>query len=181
MPGRDYPAGRAPTRTDAVRTPTRCHRSRAASRTAARSCARTAPAREAAARWSASRRSRAARVAAGRAGAGGADRARRLELVHTRVELLDHRAERHDVQNTLTLTHQVDEILTGLCEHRVGAVEHEAGRRDLLSQVRPQVLDRLARGLERHARIEQALDHLEGDEVAIRVAALRATPLRVGQ
>src|SRR5690349_723712 len=102
-----------------------------------------------------------------------------LELVDARVELLDDRAERHDVEHPLALTDEVDEILAGLCEHRVGAVQHQARGRDLRAHVRTEVLDRLAGRLQRDARVEKALDDLERDEVAIRVAALGATALRV--
>ena len=52
-------------------------------------------------------------------------------------------------------------LVAGAREHRVGAVEHEARGRPVVAEVLAQVLDRLARGLQLHARVEQALDDLE--------------------
>ena len=79
------------------------------------------------------------------------------------------------------MTHRVDQRVVGAHEHGVRAVEHEARGGPVVAEVFAQVLDRGARGLELHARVEQVLDHLEAHEVAVRVAALRATPPRVGE
>jgi hypothetical protein len=47
-------------------------------------------------------------------------------------------------------------------------------RREVSAELLAQVLDRLARGLERDVGVEQPLDDLQLDEVAVRVQPLRA-------
>ena len=103
------------------------------------------------------------------------------ELVDARVELLHEPRERDDVQHALTLAHDVDDVLAGPHQHRAGAVEHERRRREVLAEVVAEVLDRLARGLEREPGIQQALDHLQRDQVPVRVAPLAPAAGRVDQ
>src|SRR5437763_12189927 len=103
------------------------------------------------------------------------------EIVDARLELVDHLAERHDVQHALPLANDVDQVLARPDEHGVRAVEDQARRRPVVAEVAADVLDRLPGGLELHARVEQVLDDLEADEVAVRVPPLCPTPPGVRQ
>src|SRR5204863_3631729 len=60
------------------------------------------------------------------------------------------------------------------------AVHHQAGGGDVLAQVLTDVLDALAGQLQRDACVEEVLDDLQLDEVAIGVPALGTAALRVG-
>ena len=102
-------------------------------------------------------------------------------VVDARLERLDETGERHDVEHALPVAHEVDDVVAAAGEHRRRALDHEARRREVLTEVVAQVVDRLARGLQRQATVEQALDHLQRDEVAVRVPTLRAAPLRVDE
>ncbi len=106
-------------------------------------------------------------------------RARRVDAVELGREVGDDRSERHDVEHALTVAQQVDDLVAGLHEHGVAAVEHEVRGREVGAELLAQVLDRLARGLQRDVGVEQALDDLQLDEVAVRVEALRAAAVRV--
>ena len=92
------------------------------------------------------------------------------------VELLHHLTERHDVEHALAAAHEVDQRVVGAREHRVGAVEHEARGGPVVAEVFAQVVDRLARGLQLHARVEQALHDLEPHEIAS-TSSVRCVPL----
>ena len=81
------------------------------------------------------------------------------------LEVGDHPTERHDVEHALAVAEQVDDLIAGLDEHRVTAVEHEVRRREIGAELFAQVLDRLARRLERDVGVEQPLDDLQLDEV----------------
>src|SRR5262249_29275114 len=103
------------------------------------------------------------------------------ELVDARLELVDHLAERDDIQHTLAVTDDVHEVLARADEHRVRAVENEARRCPIVAEVATDVLDRPPCRLQLHARVEEVLDHLETYEVPVRVPPLGAAPPRVRQ
>ena len=106
-------------------------------------------------------------------------RSPRAALSSSDARSVDDRAQRHDVQHALTVAQEVDDLVAGLHEHGLAAVEHEVRGREVGAELRAQVLDRLARGLQRDVGVEQALDDLQLDEIAVRVEALRAAAVRV--
>ena len=105
----------------------------------------------------------------------------RREGEDLRVERVDHPRERNDVEHALTVAQEVDDLVAAEREDRLAAVEHEARRREVFTEVAAQVVDRLARRLQRDARVEEALHDLQLDEVAVRVEPLGAAALRVVQ
>ncbi len=97
-----------------------------------------------------------------------------VDAAELRREVGDDRSQRHDVQHALAVAQQVDDLVAGLHEHGLAAVEHEMRRREIGAELLAQVFDRLARGLQRDVGVEQALDDLELDEIAVRVEPLRS-------
>jgi hypothetical protein len=69
-------------------------------------------------------------------------------------------------------------LLVGLGQHDARALDDDAHRRDVFSEV-AQRLDRLARRLQRDPRIEHLLDDAQLDEILVRVEALRSAAVRV--
>ena len=100
-------------------------------------------------------------------------------LVELGREVVDDRTERDDVEHALAVAQQVDDLIAGLHEHGGATVEHEVRGREIGAELLAEVFDRLARGLQRDVGVEQALDDLQLDEVAVRVETLGAAAVRV--
>src|SRR5258708_23773032 len=83
-----------------------------------------------------------------------------------------HARDRHDVEHSLTVPDEIDELIAADREHRLRAAEREARRREVFTEVVAQVRDPLACGLQRGAGVEEALDDLHLDAIAVRVQPL---------
>ena len=66
-------------------------------------------------------------------------------------------------------------------EHRTVATDDQVHRRHVFTEVVAQVAERVAHGFEFDAGVEQVLDGLELEQIAIGIAAPRTTALCVGQ
>src|SRR5262249_8166982 len=100
------------------------------------------------------------------------------ELVDGRLELGHHARHRHAVEHALTVCEEVEDLLTGAGQPRGAAVEDEVGAGHLAAGF-PQALDGPAGRLQGHAGVEQPLDDLQLEQVAVGVAPLGATAARL--
>jgi hypothetical protein len=89
--------------------------------------------------------------------------------------------QREDVQHALALLQQVDDLLAAADEHGALAGDDEVHARDVLAEVVAQVAEDLADRFEPDAGVEQRLDRLELEEVAVAVQPAAAAALGVGQ
>ncbi len=84
-------------------------------------------------------------------------------------ELVDHARQRHDVEDTLATSEEVDHLAVRAGQHRAGAGQDEIGRCDVGTQVPAEAFDGPARRLQGDAGVEQLLDHLELEDVGVGV------------
>jgi len=106
--------------------------------------------------------------------------ARTVEDEDRGVDLVDDGAEGHDVEHALAAAHKVDDLLARPGEDGAFGAEHEV-RGGELTPAGAQAGDRPPRLAEVHPGVEELLDHLELDDVAVGVEALRARAVGVGE
>jgi hypothetical protein len=94
------------------------------------------------------------------------------------VDLILHLCQRQKVENSLTPTNHVDEIVT-TAQDDAGPFDHEMSRRDVVVDVTPEIGEDVPDRLEADAGIEKALDHAQFEEIAVAVVATGATPLGI--
>ena len=87
------------------------------------------------------------------------------------VELVDDSAQRQDVEHALSVLEQVDDLFAASHEGGLAAVHDEVGCCDVLAEFVLEVGKDVADLFEANPRIEQVLDHLEFEQVAVAVLA----------
>ncbi len=97
-----------------------------------------------------------------------------------RVELLLDAAERKDVQHALPALDQIDQLVAA-AQHDGASVDHEMRGCDVEADVLTQLGEREANGLEANACIEEVLDDLQLEQIAVRVPASCAAARSIGQ
>src|SRR5690606_7184603 len=104
------------------------------------------------------------------------------ELDDGGVALALHAVEGQQVEHALALVavHHVDELVVLPDEHGAVADHDELGRRQVLVQLLAQVGEGLPDGLELDPVVEQGLDQLQLEQVAVAVSAARAAAAGVG-
>ncbi len=97
------------------------------------------------------------------------------------VKIVLDPAQCQDVEHALATVENVDQLVTRGDHHRVLPVDHEVGGGDVLAELVAQVAEHLPHRFELQARVQQLLDDLQLQQVAIGVPSTRAGPFRIGE
>ena len=118
------------------------------------------------------------RTAVGHLGSG---RRLGMDAVDAGIECVLHPAELKDVENALAGPERVDQFFAVLHEHRVRTRNHQVRGGDVTTEVVPHEREHGSHLLELDSRVQQALDDLELEEIAIGVLPSAAATARIGE
>src|SRR5579862_6793274 len=103
-----------------------------------------------------------------------------LEDVDGGVDLADDAGERDDVEDALAATQQVDDLFARAGKHRALGTDDEICRREVPARF-AHAFDRPACVLQVDSGVEEALDDLQLEDVAVRIEPLGPRPPRVDE